>query len=201
MNIPLSARLHGMRGILLAQLNKFEEAEAEFERATELDPGQSPGRIGLSITLQQVGRHAESIPILREQAAAEPHNPVVNTMLGRALIQEGRQEEGRFDEAREALERAVTADPSFVWAWVELGKLFMKTNRIEEAVPILERAVRNGPDNRQAVYQLMLALRKAGRLDETRSLAQKLRTMVVRDQREETQQARFRLIREAPPGR
>ena len=201
MNIPRSARLHGMRGILLAQLNRFEEAEAEFERATELGPDQSPGRIGLSITLQQVGRHAESIPILREQAAAEPHNPVVNTMLGRALIQEGGQGEGGLEEAREALERAVAADPSFVWAWVELGKLFMKTNRIEEAVPVLERAVRNGPDNRQAVYQLMLALRRAGRLDETRSLAQKLRTMVVRDQREETQQARFQLVREVPPGK
>ena len=201
MNIPRSARLHGMRGILLAQLNRFEEAEAEFERATELDPDQSPGRIGLSITLQQVGRHAESIPILREQAAAEPHNPVVNTMLGRALIQEGGQEEGSLEEARAALERAVSADPSFVGAWVELGKLFMKTDRIEEAVPVLERAVKSNPDNRQAVYQLMLALRKAGRLDETRSLAQKLRTMVVRDQREETQQARFRLVREAPPDR
>ena len=62
-NIPRSARLHGMRGLILAQLSQFEKAEAEFARATELDPSQAPGRIGLSITLQKLGRHAEAIPI------------------------------------------------------------------------------------------------------------------------------------------
>lgn len=30
--IPRSARLHGMRGVLLAQVSQFEEAEAEFAR-------------------------------------------------------------------------------------------------------------------------------------------------------------------------
>ncbi len=198
--LPRSARLHAMRGVLLAQLSEFEQAEAEFARATELDPGQAPGRIGLSITLQQAGRHAESIPILREQAAAEPRNAVVNALLGRALIQEGDRGGSGFDEARAALERAVESDPSLTGAWVELGKLFMKTGQLEEAVRVLERTVKDAPDDRQAVYQLMLALRKTGRLDKTRVLAEQLRAMVLRERTAETQQARYRLVKGARRG-
>lgn len=196
MNIPGSARLHSMRGVLLAQLSQFERAEAEFARATELEPGQVSGRIGLSIALQQTGRHAEAIPILREQADAEPDNPVVNTMLGRALLQNAEAGAVLLDEARAALERAVQADPTQTTAWVELGKLFMKTGQLREAITMLDRAVATAPDDRQAVYQLMLVSRKSGQLEKTRELSQRLRAMVVRDQREDTRQARFQLVRE-----
>ena len=199
-NIPQSARLHGMRGVILAQLSQFDKAEAEFARATELDPSQAPGKIGLSITLQQLGRHAEAIPILREQAAAEPNDPVVNAMLGRALLQQRELGDAGLEEARAALERAVESDPSFASAWVELGKLLTKTDQLAEAISALERAAENSPDDRQALYQLMLAYRKTGQLEKTRDLSQKLRAMVLRDQREETQQARFRLVKEAPRG-
>lgn len=197
-NIPKSARLHGMRGVLLAQLSKFEEAEAEFTRATDLDPSRAPGRIGLSITLQQTGRLRESIPLLREQATREPYNAVVNTMLGRALIQTGELEQTERAEARAALERAVEADPAFTSAWVELGKLHMKTGQFNEAISALEHAIAEAPDDRQAVYQLMLALRKAGRPEEARSLVKKLRAMIRRDQQEETKKSRFQLVKEAP---
>lgn len=196
-NIPRSARLHGMRGVLLAQLGNLDQAEAAFALATELEPGQAPGRIGLSITLQQAGRHSESIPILREQALASPDDPVVNTMLGRALLQQRDLGEVGLQEARSALERAVASDPTATGAWVELGRLFLKAGQSEEAITALERAVDTAPEDRQALYQLMLAYRKAGQLDRTRELSQTLRAMVVRDREEETQQARFRLVKEA----
>ena len=126
-NIPASSRLHGMRGVIYAQLSKFAEAEAEFARATELDPGETSGRVGLSITLQQTGRLEESIPLLREQADKKPRDPVVNTMLARALIQRGRLDQSEVAEARQALQRAIEADPAYTAAWVELGKLHLKT--------------------------------------------------------------------------
>ena len=198
-NIPASSRLHGMRGVIYAQLSKFAEAEAEFARATELDPGETSGRIGLSVTMQQTGRLEESIPLLREQAGKEPSDPVINTMLARALIQRGRLDQSEVAEARQALQRAIEADPAYTAAWVELGKLHLKTGAMDDAVSALERAVDQAPDERQAVYQLMLVLRKAGRPEEARALGKKVRTMLRRDQEEETKRTRFRLVKEAPP--
>ncbi len=197
-NIPGSARLHGMRGVLHSMLSKFDEAEAEFARATELDPDAGAGRVGLSITLQQTGRLEESIPLLRDEADKKPDDPVINTMLARALIQRGRLGPSESAEAREALDRATGADPSYAAAWVELGKLDLKTGALEDAVSALERAVEQAPDNRQATYQLMLALRKAGRPDEARTLGEKVRSMLRRDQQEETKRTRFRLVKEGP---
>ena len=199
-NIPRSAPLHGMRGVLLAQLSRFDEAEAEFSRSTELDPSQTSGRIGLSMTLLQTGRHAESIPVLREQAATKPNDPVVNTLLGRALLQESGLGDAALIEAEAALDRAVRSDPSLTAAWVELGKLLIKTDRLAKAISALERAVELAPDDRQALYQLMLAARKAGQVERTRNLAERLRSLMVRDQREETQQARYQLARDVAKG-
>ena len=76
----------------------------------------------------------------------------------------------------------------------------MKTGQLEEAISALERAVEKAPDDRQALYQLMLSFRKAGQLENIRTLGKKLRELVLRDQREESQQARFRLVKQAPRG-
>ena len=197
-NIPGSARLHGMRGVLYSLLSRFSEAEAAFARAGELDPDEPSARVGLSIALQQTGRLEESIPLLREEAGKNPRDPVVNTMLARALIQRGRLTPSESAEAKTALERATESDPAHTAAWVELGKLYRKTGATDDAVSALERAVKQGPDNRQAVYQLMLTLRKAGRPEEARTLGMKVRSMMRRDQQEETKRTRFRLIKEAP---
>lgn len=133
-----------------------------------------------------------------KQASADPDDPVVSTMLGRALLQERELGEAGLEEARAALERAVESDPSFASARVELDRLFMKTDQLAEARAALERAVENSPGDRQALYQLMLAHRNAGQLEKTRDLSQKLRVMVLREQRDETQQARYQLVKEAP---
>ena len=114
-------------GTVLAVRRRWEEAEAALRKYRALVPGSTSGmsRLGLVYLLQ--GRYDEAIPLLERArglppTATRPDGPAralpraislveddlgALTLLGRALV-----EEGRPQEAALALERAVTLAPS-----------------------------------------------------------------------------------------
>ena len=55
-HLPRSAALHGLRGVVRAQLGDFARATDDFEAASRLRPDQPLGGVGRSLTLQQTGQ-------------------------------------------------------------------------------------------------------------------------------------------------
>ena len=55
-HLPRSAALHGMRGVVHAQLGDFARATDDFDAASRLRPDQPLGGVGRSLTLQQTGQ-------------------------------------------------------------------------------------------------------------------------------------------------
>lgn len=74
--------------------------------------------------------------------------------------------EGRIDDARAALKRATTADPSFVEAWVELGNTSLTAGDLATAIEALRKALQLRADQTLPRYNLAYALRKQGRYAE-----------------------------------
>jgi len=60
-NIPRSAKLQVMAGVLQARAGKLEEAEAAFKRAEALDPNTAYGRVGLAAAMLQFNAVDEAI--------------------------------------------------------------------------------------------------------------------------------------------
>jgi tetratricopeptide (TPR) repeat protein len=70
-------------------------ALAFFQRALNLDPSYNDARLGLGKSYVQAGKLSEGIGTLRKAEVALEKTAEVHYWLGRALIQEGRREEGQ----------------------------------------------------------------------------------------------------------
>lgn len=198
-NVPASARLHAMRAAIRAQLGDFADAQADFEQAARLDPGQPGAAVGLSLTMQRTGRLEESIELLRAQVSQRPRDPAVNLLLAQALMRRDLAPDApELVEARQALLRTIEAEPELARARVELGKLFLKTGDDEKAIDELRRALALDSSDRRATYQLLVALRRAGRMEETPRLVERLRALMEQEREAEAQRSRIRLVRAAP---
>jgi tetratricopeptide (TPR) repeat protein len=195
--VPDSSRLYALRGVIHAQLGALEQAQADFERVARMEPHQPAAVAGLSLTLQRAGEIDQSIAILQEQARARPDDPIANLLLAQGL-QRGATNDAIFAEARDALLRAVAAAPRFAPARTELGKLYLKTDLPDQAIEQLEKALALDPSDRTATYQLLVALRRAGRQAEANRLVGRVRTLLDEEKAAEVARNRFRLMKAEP---
>jgi tetratricopeptide (TPR) repeat protein len=195
-HVPHSAALHGMRGVVHAQLGDLARATENFEAASRLRPDRPLGGIGRSLALQQTGQIEESIVVLREEAARHPRDAPTLFLLAQALIRGGLAPGGpAAREAETALRRAVELAPDFAEAHAELGKLCLKIGESARAVTHLRRAIALAPSDRTATYSLLLALRQAGLEDETPAVAGRLRELMAQEREDEVRRNRLRLLK------
>src|SRR2546429_2710564 len=68
---------------------------------------------------------------------------------------------------------------------ISLGRALLSVGKVEESIGELREAVRLEPQNAQAIYQLGLALGRAGRKDEAVAELQKGRALVSADDRKQ----------------
>jgi tetratricopeptide (TPR) repeat protein len=71
-----------------------------FQKALDLDPSYNEARLGLGKSYVQAGKLSEGIAALRTAEVALDKTTPVHYWLGRALIQEGRTEEGQKELAK-----------------------------------------------------------------------------------------------------
>ena len=76
--------------------------------------------------------------------------------LARAMVQQG-----KLAEAREQLEAVVASEPSFAWAWFDLGRISEKLGELGGAVDELEAAAQARPEYEHAGYFWAQAARLA----------------------------------------
>jgi tetratricopeptide (TPR) repeat protein len=76
--------------------------------------------------------------------------------------------------AIEALQRAVALKPDDALAQYRLGQLYLHDGHALKAVEHLRLALFYAPNDRATLYNLMLALRKAGRVEETKLIEKRM---------------------------
>ena len=87
------------------------------------------------------------------------------TLLGEALLRSGTTlGQPEFEEARGALERAVSERPDYASSQLTMGKLYLMEGRLNEAITHLEAARQLNPGNTAIYSNLATAYRKQGNL-------------------------------------
>ncbi|NNF59443.1 MAG: tetratricopeptide repeat protein [Rhodothermaceae bacterium] len=137
------ARLLAFKGVLHDELGETAEADAAFEVALEVGPGNALALNNYAYILAERGeRLNDALAMAEEAVAAYPDNAYFLDTLGWVYFKLE-----RLDEAAEAIERAVAADNQFPILLEHLGDIYAAQGRDAEARTAWERALDLDPDN------------------------------------------------------
>lgn len=104
-----------------------------------------------------------AVALLEAAVVLTPNNANAHQALGRAYVDQGREDEGYAE-----LVVALWLDPADAGTLTSLGRLHLTTGRYPEAVDTLTRAVSLDPADAQIVHALGEALVRAGSADDGR---------------------------------
>jgi len=194
--VPRSATLYLARGILYVQLAHYDEAEADFEKAQQIDPQQSFSAAAQGL-LASKGSAAtsESLTELRRKLAKTPNDAFLWS-LEASLLTEGAPAPGtpEFSEAMRAAKKAVALNPSLASAYDALAKLYQSAGNTNESIQQCRNALHYDPKDQTALYRLIMMLRKTDKQDEIPRLLKRLAELRQEATRKEAEENRYKLI-------
>jgi tetratricopeptide (TPR) repeat protein len=188
---PDAAPLYVARGVLYVQLADYEKAEADFEKANELDPNQALSAAAQSLAAVQENGLDRALATIQARLARKPNDAYLLYLQADVLSQKG-AEPGtpEFDAAFVSAKKAVSLQPALAPARGVLAKLHLQAGRYREAIEQCRRALEIDPNDQTALYRLIQALRKSGDKSEIPALLKRL---------QERERYRYKLVLGEPP--
>lgn len=163
-----STYVHAWPGLASVAVDQGRIADAEslLVRVLRIDPGYSDAVEHLGKLLLRTGQSAKALPYLEQFAVGYPSDGSLIS-VATAYMQLG-----RFDDAIDALRKALELNPERTDAMRYLGGMLVEQGHGAEAVPLLERAVSGGNGAAVDLGLLSIAYAHAGRVDDAVRLAQ-----------------------------
>ncbi len=143
-------------GALVYTLGHRDEAIGCFRRAAATGGNASFGRLGKARALLTEDRNQEAELVLRKTVARDPQNAMAHDLLGNLL-----SEFGRFDEARECFQRAVTIAPLLAGSYYDLVRCRRVTSDDDGLLERMEAALATPGLEAAQRLRLHLAIGKA----------------------------------------
>ncbi len=161
---PTAAQLFVARGVLLIQLSQYEKAEADFEKANELDPSQTSGAVAEGLAQIQQSNLYQALTTVRSQLKDHSNDAFLHYLEAQILFQQGADPGSeQFKNAIAAASRSIQLKPDFVLARDLLGNLYLKSGEIDKSIAQSRRALEQSPSDQEALYHLIQALRQPGK--------------------------------------
>jgi len=194
---PQSDRLIFQRGVIEAMMNHFDLADQDFQLASSLAPEKNLSYVALGVSYMQRGSLPEAIKTLRQRTKEKPNDYTLQYLLGEALLRSGAAPgDATFTEAKAALEKSVKLNAKFPAAQIDLGKIYLKENRLDDAQQHLERARALNPEEKTAYSQLAIVYRKQGNAEQASAMLATLNRLND-EERQGNSRQRLRLAKDS----
>ena len=154
---PANPRLHVVLSALEAGRGRHDRALALVDEALRLDARSVEARVQKARLAAQLGRRQQAAEILEEALRGLPDEPRLLTAQAQ-LVELPRNPSGA--EAR--LRRALARDPFLVEAWLSLGDVLERTERLFEASKTYAEGLKREPDNVSLHARAGLLLARTG---------------------------------------
>ena len=170
-------------GLWLLDQNQTEGAERAFGRATDIDPADRAGWIGLARVYLQRDEAERAAGLLERLVGAAPAEPYTLQLLGTAY-----RRLGRIDEAASAALVGARGEPQWSDPWTDEMLAFRRgyaallkdatayivAGRFPQAIQILEQLQRDKPDDLVLLAHLGQVYVAAGRDDDGVALLERV---------------------------
>lgn len=197
---PEVAPLYFARGILYVQLAQYDKAEADFQRAYELDPNQSLSSAAQSLAAAQENDFDRALAKVQASLARKPDDAFMLYMQADLLAaKNGDPGTPDFELAMLSARKAVALQPTLGPARSVLAKLYLESGKYEEAAQECRKALESNPKDQAALYHLIQALRKTGKKDEIPDLLQRLALLRRQKAKDENDRYSYKLVEEDAP--
>lgn len=164
---------HLRLGTLHLESNRLIEAEAEYRKATEIDPDSAEAFFKLGNVMNRRGLLADAEACYRKAIAIAPDYFKALYNLGNML-----KRQSRLPEAEACYRRAIEVQPDFADAHINLGVLLVEQARFAAAETCFRHALDFRPDDPVALFNLGIALDSQERFDAAEAAF--LRTLALR---------------------
>jgi eukaryotic-like serine/threonine-protein kinase len=148
---------------------EWDDAEREFHRALELNPGSADSYAGFGLMLSSLERYDEAIAMRRRAQDLDPLAPIPSSDLATTLLRAG-----RIDDARRESQRLLDIEPDHPLAHSTLGWSYMLSGRYDVGLAELDRAAKLSSENTMFLAQLGQAYALAGRTKDARRMLRRL---------------------------
>lgn len=158
---PEQADRHALLGRVFQANAYWEAAQTCYRNVLALDPDNLLARYHLAIVSEKLGDAGGALVQYRETTERHPDFAPGFHRFGDLLV-----ESGAMEPAAEAFRQVQRLEPTSVAGYVGLANLKLRAHDYEAAMELALEAITLQPDARQPHYQLGLAYRGLGRLDE-----------------------------------
>jgi tetratricopeptide (TPR) repeat protein len=192
---PTAAPLYFARGVLYVQTGQFDKAQADFEKAYELNPKQSLSAAAQGLAEVEANDLDKALRTVQAKLKAKPNDPTLLYLQADILVKkEAEPGTPEFQLALRSAKRAIALRPTLGPAHAVMAKLYLQADRYPEAIEQCKEALAIDPKDQTSLYRLIQALRKTGNNNEVPDLLKRLASVRQQTTREEMEHYRYKLV-------
>ena len=195
-----AAPLYLARGVLYVQLARYDKADADFDKAEQLNPQHAMGGLAHGLSQIQQNNLEGALATVRSQLKSKPNDAFLHYVLAELLSRKGATAGSpEFRQALDAAREAVRLKPDFALARDVLSRLYLQAGQPEKAIEQCRLALRDNPEDETALYRLLRALQSSGRPEaqaEVPELLKRFNAAREEASKREAQAGKYRLVEE-----
>jgi tetratricopeptide (TPR) repeat protein len=139
----------------------YSNSVNSLQAAVSLNPKSIEARFFLGTVLEALGESEKALAEYQEIVKVDEKSFYGQVGLGALFVRQG-----KLDEGIQALSQATAIEKNSFEANWALGRAYILRESFAEAVTVLQKAVSLQPNRTDARYQLAIALRRLGKIDE-----------------------------------
>lgn len=154
-NRELSTRIRYNMGLVYLKLKDTENAEKQFELASDINPNLFLVRYHLANVCYNRQKYSKAVEEFRKSIEIDPKFRNIHEIYSKIGISLHKLE--KFDEAIKSFKKALSSKPDYVLALKSLSKSYLKTGSFDDAEKCLNRLESLGHPQKDVFMELQKA--------------------------------------------
>jgi tetratricopeptide (TPR) repeat protein len=167
-----SSRSHVLLGDIYHQLEREDDAQAEYQKVLALDPGNPAAMLGLSISYLSSNDIDKAMETARTALERSPQDPELNMIVAEAMVAKN-----QFAESEPFLMKSFNVKPQLLGhVHALIGKVYAETGRANEAISQLKMG--ESSDETGSIHYLLARLyRQVGDTKDAATALEQVKTI------------------------